>query len=95
MGILALKTLAKRRWKEGEQRRWSKTWYSPVDTFEEARDAFRFTFSRPVTAGPSPGHTQLFNWMCDAADQFVPLTTELELELAEKAEGLEPIFPQG
>ncbi len=94
MGILALKTLAKRRWEEGEQRRWSKTWYSPVDTFEEARDAFRFTFSRPVTAGPSPGHFELFNWMCDAADQLVPLTSELELELAEKAEGLEPIFPQ-
>lgn len=94
MGILALKTLAKRRWKEGEQRRWSKTWYSPVDTFEEARDAFRFTFSRPVTAGPSPGHFELLNWMCDAADQLVPLTSELELELAEKAEGLEPIFPQ-
>lgn len=94
MGILALKTLAKRRWEEGEQRRWSKTWYSPVDTFEEARDAFRFTFSRPVTAGPSPGHFELLNWMCDAADQLVPLTSELELELAEKAEGLEPIFPQ-
>jgi aryl-alcohol dehydrogenase-like predicted oxidoreductase len=94
MGILALKTLAKRRWREGEQRHWSKTWYSPVDTFEEARDAFRFTFSRPVTAGTSPGHFELFNWMCDAADQYVPLTPELELELSEKAADLEPIFPQ-
>ena len=43
MGILALKTLAKRRWKEGEARKWSKTWYSPVETYEEASLAVRFT----------------------------------------------------
>ena len=94
MGVLALKALAKRRWGKEEQRRWSKTWYSPVDTSDEARRAFRFTFSRPVTAGTSPGHVELLNWMCDAADQFVRITPELEVELAEKAQDLEPIFPQ-
>ena len=50
LGILALKTLAKRKWKEGEQRKWNKTWYSPVDTFEEAMLAVRFTLSRPLPA---------------------------------------------
>ena len=94
MGILALKTMAKRRWKEGEKRRWNKTWYSPVDTFEEAQMAVRFTFSRPITAGPSPGHAELLWWMCDAAEQFTPLTPEKETEVAQKAKGLAPIFPQ-
>lgn len=92
MGILALKTMAKRAWKEGEERRWSKTWYSPVDTFEEALQAVRFTFSRPVTAGPSPGHPELLWWMCDAVDQFKPLSPAEEAELAQKARGLQPIF---
>jgi aryl-alcohol dehydrogenase-like predicted oxidoreductase len=94
MGVLALKTMAKRRWKEGEKRKWSKTWYSPVDTFEEALRAVRFTFSRPITAGPSPGHAELLWWMCDAAEQFTPLSPAEEAELAERAKGLETIFPQ-
>ena len=94
MGILALKTLAKRRWREGEQRKWSKTWYSPVDTYEEASLAVRFTFSKPITAGTSPGHMELLSWMCDAAEQFTPLTPEEDANLAKRAQGLDPIFPQ-
>lgn len=94
MGVLALKTLAKRRWMDEEQRRWSKTWYSPVDTFEEAREAFQFTFTRPIAAGTSPGHFELFTWMCDAADQFAPLRPEKEADLARRAQDLEAIFPQ-
>lgn len=94
MGVLALKTLAKRRWRSEEQRRWSKTWYSPVDTFEEAIQAFRFTFTRPITAGTSPGHLELLTWMCDAADVFTPLRLEEEAELARRAQDLEAIFPQ-
>lgn len=95
MGALALKTLAKRRWKDDEQRRWSKTWYAPVDTFEEAKEAFRFTFTRPITAGTSPGHYELLTWMCDAADQFTPIRPEEEADLEDRAQGLEAIFPQG
>jgi predicted aldo/keto reductase-like oxidoreductase len=94
MGILALKTLAKRRWKEGEQRRWSKAWYAPVDTYEEASLAVRFTLSKPITAGTSPGHMELLTWMCDAADQFMPLTPQEDADLAQRAQDLEPIFPQ-
>ncbi len=93
MGILALKTLAKRRWREGEARRWAKSWYSPVDTYEEAAMAVRFTFSRPVTAGPTPGHIELLNWMCDAVAQFSHLSAEQEVEVAAASQGLEPIFP--
>lgn len=94
LGILALKTMAKRKWKEGEERKWSKTWYSPVENAEEALSAVRFTFSRPITAGPCPGHAQLFRWMCDAADQFTPLSGEEAAEVARRSAGLAPIFPQ-
>lgn len=94
MGILALKTLAKRKWKEDEERKWSKAWYCPVDSFAEALMAVRFTFSRPITAGTSPGHEELLWWACDAADQFTPLSEEEEAEVARRSEGLDPIFPQ-
>lgn len=94
MGILALKALAKRRWKEGEERRWPKCWYCPVDTYEEAELALRFTLSKPITAAVSPSHAELLWWACDAAERFRPLTPAEEALLARRSEGLEPIFPQ-
>ena len=94
MGVLALKTLAKRRWKEDEQRKWTKTWYSPVDTYEEASLAVRFTLSKPITAGTTPGHIELLTWMCDAADQFAPLTPQEDAKLAQWSQNVDPIFPQ-
>ncbi len=94
MGILALKALAKRRRREGEARTWTKSWYHPVESFEEALMALRFTLSRPITAAVSPGHAELLWWACDAADRFTPLTEAEEAEVARLSEGLEPIFPQ-
>jgi predicted aldo/keto reductase-like oxidoreductase len=93
-GILALKSLAKRKWKEGEEKTWSKCWYAPVDTFEAVSLALRFTLSKPVTAAVSPGHPELAWWACDAADQFTPLSKEEAAELARRSEGLDPIFPE-
>ncbi len=92
LAILALKTMAKRKWKEDEERQWSKTWYRPVETYEEALAAVRFTFSLPVTAGPTPGHEQLFDWMCDAAEEFRPLSPEEKEKIAKASMDFEPIF---
>ncbi len=92
LAILALKTMAKRKWREDEQRQWSKTWYRPVESYEEAKTAVRFTFSLPITAGTTPGHEQLFDWMCDAADEFTPLSDDEQKLVAEKSESLDPIF---
>jgi hypothetical protein len=94
MGALALKTLAKRRLKEDEQKKWPKCWYAPVETPEEAALALRFTLSRPITALTSPSHAELLWWACDAADRLRPLSQEEEAQVARLSEGLEPIFPQ-
>lgn len=92
MGILALKTLAKRALAEGEPRKYEQCWYYPVDSYEEARLAVRFTLSHPVTAAVTPGHEGLFDWACDAADEFQPLTPAEEAMLRERSEGLRPVF---
>jgi aryl-alcohol dehydrogenase-like predicted oxidoreductase len=68
MGILALKALAKRAAKKGEEKPWKKAWYVPVENYDEALLAMRFTLSLPVTAAVSPGHEKLFLWACDAAE---------------------------
>lgn len=94
VGILALKALAKRRRKEGEEQKWPKCWYAPVEDPEEASLALRFVLSKPITAAPSPGHAELLWWACDAADRFEPLSEEEATQVARLSEGLDPIFPQ-
>lgn len=94
VGILGLKALAKRKWKESEERKWPKCWYAPVDSPEEASLALRFTLSLPVTAAVGPDHAELLWWACDAAEQFKPLSKEEAAQVAEKSQSLDPIFPQ-
>ena len=92
LAILALKSLAKRRLEEGEIRKWPKSWYYPVETYEEAELALRFTLSRPVTAAVSPGHVEFLRWAIDAAAHVSPLSAEEEKLLAERAKELVAIF---
>ena len=91
---LALKSLAKRKWHEGEREasRWPKCWYAPVDSAEEAALALRFTLSKPITAAVSPSHAGLLWWACDAAEQLTPLNPADAAALAHRSEGLAPIF---
>ena len=92
MGILALKALAKKPWPEGKKEKWIKAWYSPVDTYEEARIALSWTLSRPVTACVSPSHAELLWWMIDAEKEITPLTPEDEEAIAQSTKLIEPIF---
>ena len=95
MGILALKALAKKPWPDGEPRegrQWTKAWYSPVDTYEEALTALRWTLSRPVTACVSPSHAELLWWMIDAEKELTPLTADDEEAIALSTDVIAPIF---
>jgi len=93
MGILALKTLAKRAWDDGEVHNWSKTWYKPVESYEEAKLAMRFTLSQGVNVSVTPGHIELLRWACEAANEFQTLTAEEEDTLRAWSVGLRTIFP--
>ncbi len=95
MGILALKALALRSWKDGETKKWPKCWYKPVDTYDEAEIALRWTLSLPVTAAVSPSHAELLWWACDAAERLNPISAIEETGLQAKAETLAAIFPEG
>jgi aryl-alcohol dehydrogenase-like predicted oxidoreductase len=92
IGLLALKTLALRHWQEGETRIWPKGWYKPVDTLEDAILAARFTLSKGVTAAVSPSHAELLWLLCDAAEQYAPITPEEDALLAARAQGLNTVF---
>jgi predicted aldo/keto reductase-like oxidoreductase len=92
-GRLALKSVARTFWPEG-QRKYDKCWYEPYGDPEEAGLALRWTLSQGVTAAVSPGHHGLWPMMMDLADNYRPITAEDEQRLREMASGLTPIFPQ-
>jgi hypothetical protein len=92
MGILALKSMARRPWPPGAPHTHPKCWYEPLDRPETAGAALRFTLSHPVTAAIPPGDDTLFRLALDLAARFEPLSPE-EAE-AIKRQGLEttPLF---
>lgn len=92
LGRLALKSLAQRKWRDGEEHTWNKVWYHPADTVEEAELALRFTLSKPITAITSPSHVEFLWWACDAADRFTPLTAAEEAMLEARAQQFDPLF---
>lgn len=95
MGILALKALAQTPWPDGKRAKDSKCWYSPIGNYEEAKAAFRWTLSKPVTACVCPGHASFLWWMIDAEKEITRLAPQEERELAAATDGIAPIFPKG
>ena len=94
LGILALKSLARRSLEKDEIPKWKKCWYSPIDDFEEASLSLRFTLSLPVTSAVSPSHAELLWLACDIADNFTPIKKEEIKILQEKSKSVKTITEQ-
>ncbi len=92
VGILAIKALAKRALRDGEERPWPKCWYVPVDEPAEVQMALNWTLSLDVTAAVSPSHAELLWLMCDAAEHLSPLSDQEREQVAARTSGLRPIF---
>ncbi len=91
MGILALKAMAKRPWKEGAERI-SKCWYEPLTDPEEASMGLRFTLSHPITAALPPGDEDLFSMALGLGVKFKPLKSDEVRAMKEKGSTEVPIF---
>ncbi len=92
ISLLALKALAKRKLEKDEKTPWNKSWYCPVETYEEAKTGLRFTLELPVTAAVSPGHEELFDWAVKAESEYSPLHEEEKDALKKKALNTPLIF---
>ncbi|MBM7559270.1 aldo/keto reductase [Marinitoga litoralis] len=94
MGIIAIKTLAKRKWLENEERGNLRTWYKPVDNKEEAELAMKFTLSKGVTVCISPNDFERFVWMCEIEKELDETLSENEInKIHELIKDLNPVFP--
>lgn len=62
MGVIAIKALAERKWREGEKVTYPRTWYRPFyDNPRFARYALNYTLTRPgVTTAVAPGDERMF-----------------------------------
>ncbi len=89
---LALKSMAHGRWHRGEERKYPKCWYRPIDDRSEARAALRFTLSEDVTAAIPPGDERLFRMALELAANLHPLTARERGELLESTRGLKPLL---
>ena len=68
IGILALKAMARRPVREGEEKRWNKCWYVPIESKDDARAALSFTLAQGTTAAIPPGHQELLWRACDTVE---------------------------
>jgi len=89
-GILAIKSLAHRRWKDGEERHGYKTWYKPLfDNDEIAMLALKFTLSKGIHSAVSPGDKRLLYKIIDLIEDnkgFLNLSNSEKERLEEFAE---------
>ncbi len=92
LGIMALKALGKTKRKDDKREKWDKCWYEPVDNYEDANLALRYTLSKPITAAVCAGHTELLNFACDTALDLSPLSDDELNTLTQKAQNITPIF---
>ncbi len=94
MAILALKSLARQQWPEGDslQKEYPKCWYQPIAKRQEARLALYFALSQPITAAIPPGEESLFHMALDLAMNFKPISIQELEKVKEMAESLNPIF---
>jgi len=70
-GILAIKALAQRRWKESDERNGYDTWYKPLfDNDELAELALKFTLSKNVDTAVCPGDQRLLYKCLDLLEGY-------------------------
>lgn len=93
MACIAMKALAHRRWREGEERSYPNCWYRPIfDDPKLAELALRFTLSQPVHVAISPGDIRMLRLGMKICERFTPISSEELAFLSRAAEGLSPIF---
>jgi aryl-alcohol dehydrogenase-like predicted oxidoreductase len=92
IGIIAIKPIAAAPWKDGEEHRWNKCWYRPLQDEHDIELAVRWVLQLPVTTIIPSGHSELFFRALKAARHPEALNAEETAKLKGMAEGLTPLF---
>ncbi|MDW7663005.1 MAG: aldo/keto reductase, partial [Bacillota bacterium] len=80
MGIIGLKSMVLSERQESDVIDYPKAWYHPIDDFDLANKAVKYTFSRGVDVIIPPGNIAQFRWAIEIMKQYdIPLN-EQDLE---------------
>ncbi len=92
VAVIALKALADGRWHSGEERKYPKCWYRPLDDPQWARGALRFALSQGVVAAIPPGEEPLFRMAVQLAAEYTPLSDDERRALLAGTRRAVPLF---
>jgi hypothetical protein len=93
--LLALKALARCAWPASlpkEQRPYPKCWYQPIEDYNQADLALRFTLSLPVAAAITPGDIRLFRMAMQIVAKYHPISDAEISQLMHMDPDRQPIF---
>ncbi len=94
VAVQTIKSVARRRWREGETPSTS-TWYAALEDPSDVRRAVHFALARPGIFVNSASDLRLLWLMADAAASFGAEPPDDEMRSAEERLGVEPIFIRG
>ncbi len=89
---LALKSMALRPWRSGEEHSYPNCWYRPIDDPAHARLGLRFALTEDITSLIPPGDPRLFRMALGMAQGLTPMTPAERAALVGKARGITPIL---
>ena len=92
MGILALKSMAKRPWPKDAVRFAPNCWYEPMMDPQEALLGLRFTLSHPVTAAIHPADPACLKLALQLVPKFSPLSAAESEAMKQSALSTTPLF---
>jgi len=93
MGIIAIKSLAKRPWTAGDDRSvHPNCWYLPMTDDAEVALGLRFTLSHPVTTAIMPGSEACLRIGMKLAPHLTPLTAAEAEAMKAKGQRVTPLF---
>jgi hypothetical protein len=73
VGVLAIKSVAKKLWDDREQANYN-TWYQPFHEAEDIRKSLGYTLSQDIDSAVTPGDLNLLPLMIQAAEDYKPLS---------------------
>lgn len=93
MGIVGIKSMALTSSQEGDLEKYPKAWYHPIENFNLASQAVRYSFAQGVQVIIPPGDIEHLRWAIRIASSNLNLSAEDLEDLKRTAHQYHPLFP--
>jgi predicted aldo/keto reductase-like oxidoreductase len=91
VGVMAIKSVAKRAWEGKQANVEHNTWYEPFTNAREIEKSLRYTLSQDITAAVLPGELSVWPIMIDVAKRFKPMTTQEQQNVMADVKQYQPL----